>query len=93
MGQVSVWFLVLGLNQVLSLRTPSLFLYSLSLLWRPASPGTSFFFMMNMELPLRNKPLNDNSYGIELIRFGGQYVMSDRPLPISFFSSLDLCSS
>jgi hypothetical protein len=48
--------------------------------------------MMNMELPLRNKPLNDNSYGIELIRFGGQYVMSDRPRPIPFFSSLDLAA-
>lgn len=32
MGQVSVWFLVLGLNRVLSLRTSSLFLYSLSTL-------------------------------------------------------------
>jgi hypothetical protein len=44
--------------------------------------------MMNMELPLRNKPLNDNSYGIELIRFGGQYVMSDRP-PTSLSSFFD----
>ena len=32
---------------------------------------------MNMELPLRKNTLNDNSYGIELIRFGGQYVMSE----------------
>lgn len=88
MGQVSVWVLVLGLNQVLSLRTPSLFLYSLSTL-APCLAG-DLLFMMNMELPLRNKTLNDNSYGIELIRFGGQHVMSDRLLPIPFFSSSDL---
>jgi hypothetical protein len=90
MGQVSVWFPVLGLNQVLSFFLPLLYLPLLS----GASPHwEALFFMMNMELPLRNKPLNDNSYGIELIRFGGQYVMSDRPTTTFLFSfARSLCS-
>jgi hypothetical protein len=63
--------------------------FSLLPLYSGALPRRGpLFFMMNMELPLRNKPLNDNSYGIELIRFGGQYVMSDRP-PTSLSSFFD----
>ena len=57
-------------------------------------PALSLLFMMNMELPLRKNTLNDNSYGIELIRFGGQYVMSEFAAnvghyPLPHFASRD----